>query len=75
MMNVKVVYKNFLKKFKLMNQYCKSCGNDMGYDYKVSDEDWEKLPLKYHNKVLCLNCFCKYYAGDLNEVDIIFFQM
>lgn len=62
--------KNFKRKYRLMNQYCKCCGHEMGYDFNVSDEDWEKLPVEYHNHVLCIHCFCKLHP-DLENLDYL----
>lgn len=62
------------RKYRLCNQFCKHCGREMGYDFIVSDEDWYKLPEKYHNHVLCIHCFCKLYGGDLNKINIKYFK-
>ena len=51
---------------------CEKCGTEMNYDYHVSNTDWEKLPEKYRESVLCLHCFCEEYQGDLNDISIMF---
>lgn len=67
--------KNIQRRYRLMNQYCKCCGHEMGYDYHVSDEAWMKLPAEYHNHVLCLHCFCKLYPDDLNNLEFEYYQI
>lgn len=64
--------KNFKRRYCLMNQYCKCCGHEMGYDFNVNDKDWLKLPKKYHDKILCIHCFCKLHP-DLENVKFKFF--
>ena len=65
--------KSIQRKYKLMNQYCKCCGREMSYDFSVSDEDWEQLPLKYHNHVLCIHCFCEMHPN-LENVKIEYYR-
>ena len=39
-------------------QTCKVCGRSDKFNYNVPDELWKKVvPAKYHNKVVCLECF------------------
>lgn len=67
----RVKWKCFLRQYKLMNQYCKRCGKDMHYDFSVSDNDWSRIPVKYQNHVLCLECFMEVYPEA--DVDIELF--
>lgn len=60
------------KKHNLVNQFCKKCGTEMSYDYQISAEDWEKLPAKYQDHVLCIHCFCEEYPDDLADINIKF---
>lgn len=62
--------KNIQRKHKLMNQYCKKCGREMGYDYNISDKNWKQLPQKYHNHILCIHCFCELHP-DLENLKYI----
>lgn len=39
------------------NQICKKCFKEMRFGYTIIDEIWNKLPEKWHNKVLCIDCF------------------
>jgi hypothetical protein len=39
-------------------QTCKVCGRSDKLNYNVPDELWKKVvPVKFHNKVVCLECF------------------
>lgn len=60
------------RKHKLVNQFCKRCGHEMGYDYSIKNKDWEKIPEKYQNHVLCWNCFCDEYPSNVSEVEVKF---
>lgn len=40
-------------------QSCRYCGRDQNIVFTVKDDLWYKLPKKYHNKSLCLECFVK----------------
>ena len=65
---VRLRVKCFLRKYKLMNQFCKRCGKtNKSFDFSVSDEVWEKLPKKYHNHILCLHCFLEEYYKEYPE--------
>ena len=65
---IRVKIKCFIRKYKLMNQFCKKCGKPMTvYDYSVSDDVWEKMPLEYQNHVLCLDCFISEYLEKYSE--------
>ena len=66
--------KCFKKRFRLVDQFCKHCGRDMGYDYHIPDEMWSKLPEKYQNHVLCIHCFCKLYPEPMDEYEIPFYK-
>ena len=63
------------RKYKLMNQFCKKCGHTMSYDYSIPNKDWEKLPQKYHEGVLCFNCFVEEYPDNLNDLEIEWWQI
>jgi hypothetical protein len=38
-------------------QYCKKCGRDQRFEFSIKKEIWEKLPIKWQNHVLCIECF------------------
>lgn len=40
-------------------EVCKKCGCDIRVSFSVRDDIWAKLPEKWQNHVLCLNCFLK----------------
>lgn len=69
---LRVKSKCFLKKYKLVNQFCKKCGKTMNYDFSVNDTEWNKIS-QYHNHVLCLDCFLKLYPEP--EVNIKLYNM
>ncbi len=58
-MHPRVLFKLFLKRFKLIPSFCKNCGCDVE-DFIVSDELWllieKDIP---HGNVLCFNCFSR----------------
>lgn len=57
---LRVFSKHIVTKLCLRNaQSCKYCGRDQNIVFTVRDELWYKLPKKYHNKALCLECFIK----------------
>lgn len=58
------------RRYKLMGQFCKKCGHTMSYDYSMPSKDWKKLPVKYHESVLCFNCFVDEYSDNLNDLEI-----
>jgi len=49
-------------------QSCKYCGRDQNIIFSVKDEIWYKLPKKYHNKCLCLECFAKLIKENIVEI-------
>lgn len=72
---IRLHLKLFLKKYFLLNQFCKKCGKSNEYDFSVSDEEWVKLPEKYHNHVLCFNCFIEEYPSDEFNCNITFYKL
>jgi hypothetical protein len=38
-------------------QYCKKCGRDQRFEFSIREEIWSKLPEKWINHVLCIECF------------------
>lgn len=57
---LKIFSKRFFTNLRLRNkQSCKYCGRNQNIIWNVSNEIWTKLPPKYHNKCLCLECFMK----------------
>ena len=51
--------KLFLKKYILIDSFCKVCGRTV-HDFYVNDDIWEKVsPRKNGNGVLCYDCFCE----------------
>ena len=66
---IRLKIKCFMRKYRLMNQFCKKCGKkNKLYDFSVSDEDWSKISIEYQNHVLCLDCFIEEYPEP--ELDI-----
>lgn len=72
--NILLKLRCYKRKHKLVNQFCKNCGREMGYDFSVPDTDWEKVPQKFQNHILCVHCFCGLYKGDLSKVKIKFYK-
>lgn len=60
------------KQNNMVPQFCKYCGSEMGYDYSVNDNDWNKVCGKYKYNILCISCFCKLYPEDLSKVKFHF---
>jgi len=42
---------------KLMSQTCEKCFKEMRFEFSVDNYIWNKLPTKWNNKVLCIECF------------------
>lgn len=58
-MKIKVLYKLFLSKFKLVPSFCKLCGRDV-HDFVAPDELWKGVePNITSGNVLCYDCFCE----------------
>ena len=44
-----------------MRQMCKACGREDKFDFHVPDDIWKAVvPVRFRNRVLCLNCFDDY---------------
>jgi len=57
---IRVAMKKLFTKFCLRDtQSCKHCGRDQSIAWTVEDEYWERVPGKYRDKALCLECFCR----------------
>jgi len=70
----RILLKNILTKLRLRDkQSCKYCGRDQHVVWKCKDEIWNKLPKKWHNKALCLECFGAIYPTQLsfNDIEIL----
>jgi len=53
-------------------QSCKRCGRDQHVMWSVEDKVWNKLPVKYHNKMLCIECFIELYPKKLKTFLFVF---
>lgn len=67
--------KYVLTKLRLRDkQSCRYCGRDQHVIWSCKDEDWIKLPKRWHNTALCLECFIALYLalypGKINVKDI-----
>ena len=72
-MNIKVRVKNFLKRFIILNEYCKKCGHSNNGDYFNADNIlWEKVVNNKYN-ILCYKCFNK--MANNKKIDIIIKQI
>ena len=57
---IRVVLKRLFTKLCLRDaQSCKHCGRNQSIAWTVEDEYWERVPGKYRDKALCLECFCR----------------
>jgi hypothetical protein len=57
---IRIFLKYIFTRLRLRNhQSCKCCGRDQWVCWTVKDEIWNKLPKKYQNTALCLECFCR----------------
>ena len=41
----------------LNHQTCKKCLKKMRFEFHIKDETWNKLPEKWRDRVLCIECF------------------
>lgn len=58
-MNLRVLFKLILRRFKLIPSFCKICGCDV-QDFIVDDKLWSLIENDIpHGNVLCFNCFSK----------------
>ena len=53
-------------------QSCKRCGRDYHIIWSIEDKVWNKLPVKYHNKMLCIECFIELYPKKLKTLHFTF---
>jgi len=53
-------------------QSCKYCGRDQKIVWSVKNEMWDKLPEKYKNKALCIECFVELHPNMLANDDFTF---
>jgi len=68
---LRVYLKVILTKLSLRDkQSCKYCGRDQHVIWRCKDEDWAKIPDKWHNTALCLECFINLYPENLKTEDI-----
>lgn len=47
------------KEAKQQTQRCGYCGIGMLFEYSVSDKLWNRLPPKWQNNALCIDCFLR----------------
>ena len=57
-------------------QSCKHCGRDQKLVWSIKNEVWNKLPKKYINSVLCIECFievhpCRISPDDFTQMSYI----
>lgn len=68
---IRIYLKIILTKLRLRDkQSCKRCGKDQHIIWSCKDEDWIKIPSKYHNTSLCLECFIELYPDIIYPDDI-----
>jgi hypothetical protein len=41
----------------LKQQTCKKCRAKMRFEFSIKDEIWTKLPAKWIDQILCMECF------------------
>lgn len=41
----------------LRQQCCKKCGKDLRFEFSIKNEIWSKLPEKWRDQILCMECF------------------
>lgn len=41
----------------LKQQSCKKCQKEMRFEFNIKDVIWDKLPTKWRDHVLCIECF------------------
>ncbi len=52
-----VIIKNILKRFILLDGYCKKCGKCASPVFHVSDNLWTEVTAWNYKKTYCINCF------------------
>jgi hypothetical protein len=56
-MNPLLLFKLILRRFRLINSFCKVCGRDV-HDFVVEDKLWALIePDIKHGNTLCYDCF------------------
>lgn len=70
--DIKRVYiKKILTKLNLRDKHsCKHCGRDQKLVWSVKNEIWNKLPKKYRNSALCIECFIEIHPYRITTDDI-----
>jgi len=58
LLKIRVIIKNILKQFFLLDSFCKDCGVKI-WDYKVDDDMWKYIMEDDYKKEVCYNCFGK----------------
>lgn len=56
-MKLKLVLKRFLKRFFLINSFCKECGDSIT-DFNCDNQLWKEITKKESDKEFCYRCFC-----------------
>jgi hypothetical protein len=65
------VKKYILTKLRLRDkQSCRHCGRDQSVVWSCEDVLWLRLPKRWHNTALCLECFVALHPDKLNTEDI-----
>lgn len=41
----------------LKKQTCKSCSKEIRFEFSIKNGIWHKIPKKWQNKTLCIECF------------------
>jgi hypothetical protein len=54
---LRVQWKLWLRKHRLVESFCKNCGRDV-HDFHAPLSVWEKIHYIRHGNVLCFDCFC-----------------
>ena len=58
-MNIRLYTKLLLRRFILLNSFCKNCGREV-HDFSAPDSIWHMVePTIEHGKMLCYDCFCE----------------
>lgn len=62
-------FKEIWKEAKNRKQSCNRCGNETYFDFVVKRDFWNLVPLKYRDKILCINCFVKLICKEIKIED------
>jgi len=54
----------------LKKQTCKRCFRETRFEFSIKDDIWSKLPERWQNRVLCIECFLEELEKECPDQEI-----